>query len=173
MTTMFYKLLVRKKSMLLMGIFVSSIFVSVAFAEEVEAQSKSESSVANAKLISRASNWHARNGVRIRRNWGVDVVGVRPVSSGFMLAFRYRIVDEEKAKLLNDKRSKAYIIDEATGNVLGVPIMEKLGEMRQKSTPEPGRTYFIMFGNPGKLVKSGSRVSVVVGDFRIDGLVVD
>ncbi len=159
--------------MLLTGVLVSSIFISVAFAEVAEVQSKSESSVAKTKSTPRASNWHVRNSVRIQRNWGVDVVGVRPVSTGFMLAFRYRIVDEEKAQLLNDKRSKAYIIDEATGNVLGVPIMEKLGEMRQKVTPELGRTYFIMFGNPSKLVKSGSRVSVVVGEFRVDGLVVD
>jgi hypothetical protein len=117
--------------------------------------------------------WRARNATRFQRNWGVDIVGVRPISTGFMLTFRYRVVDPEKAKLLNDKRSKAYLIDEANGNTLSVPIMENLGEMRQKSEPELNRTYFIMFGNPGKLVKSGSRVSVVIGDFRADGLTVD
>jgi hypothetical protein len=30
----------------------------------------------------------------------------------------------------------------------------------------------MIFGNPGHLVKSGSRVSVVAGALRIDGLVV-
>lgn len=158
---------------LLTGLLVSSFFVSAVFAETIERVANQESLISGGGVISHTNNWHARNGMRIQRNWGVDVVGVRPASSGFMLAFRYKIVDEEKAQPLNDKRSKAYIIDEATGNVLGVPIMEKLGEMRQKVAPELGRTYFIMFGNPGKLVKSGSRVSVVVGDFRADGLVVD
>lgn len=164
------------KIKLLTGLLVSSFSISLAVANTAELSSNSASAVpavVGAKVTSSANNWHARNGMRIQRNWGVDVIGVRPVSSGFMLAFRYKIVDEEKAKLLNDKRSKAFIIDEATGNVLGVPIMEKLGEMRQKAIPELGRTYFIMFGNPGKLVKSGSRVSVVVGDFRLDNLVVD
>lgn len=149
------------------------IFATVVNATEQLPHEASAASLVAEKAESHTNNWHARNSMRTQRNWGVDVVGVRPVSSGFMLAFRYKIVDEEKAQPLNDKRSKAYIIDEATGNVLGVPIMEKLGEMRQKVTPELGRTYFIMFGNPGKLVKSGSRVSVVVGEFRADGLVVD
>jgi hypothetical protein len=173
---MLEKLALSKNKKLLTGLFVSSFFISVTVASAVEQPLNAASAVpaiVGTTATSSVNNWHARNGMRIQRNWGVDVVGVRPVSTGFMLAFRYKIVDVEKAKLLNDKRSKAYLIDEATGNALGVPIMEKLGEMRQKAPPELGRTYFIMFGNPGKLVKSGSRVSVVVGDFRIDNLVVD
>lgn len=153
-----------QKEMLFTGLLVSSIFLSAPFVQAVEGENKA---------IPRMNDWHARNSVRIQRNWGVDVMGMRPVSAGYMLTFRYKVVDLEKARLLNDKRSKAYIIDDATGNVLGVPVMDKLGELRQKSTPELNRIYFIMFGNPGKLVKSGSRVSVVIGEFRVDGLVVD
>ena len=65
------------------------------------------------------------------------------------------------------------MIDEVTGIRLAVPAMEKVGELRSGSAPEEGRTYFMVFGNPGKVVKSGSRVSVVVGNFRIDGLIVN
>jgi hypothetical protein len=120
-----------------------------------------------------ASDWRAREGVRFQRNWGVDITGVRPSANGLFLALRYRVVDPEKARILNDKRSKAYVIDEATGNVLGVPIMENLGELRQKDIPQFNRSYFIMFGNPGKLVKSGSKISLVIGEFRADGMIVD
>jgi hypothetical protein len=90
-----------------------------------------------------------------------------------MLAFRYRIVDPVKAKILNDRQTKAYLRDEATGNVLAVPAMENVGELRSGTSPEVGRIYFMIFGNPGKLVKSGSRVSVVAGNFSVEGLVVD
>ena len=175
-TPMLNKLVSSNKTILLAGLLVGSFCFSAAFAKTTETKNKTEKAapqVSAIKSTSRSGNWHAREGVRFQRNWGVDIVGVRPASSGFMLAFRYRIVDPEKAKLLNDKRSKAYIIDEATGNILGVPIMENLGELRQKDAPVLNRTYFIMFGNPGKLVKSGSRVSVVIGDFRVDNLVVD
>jgi hypothetical protein len=173
---MFDKLVLCIKTILLTELLVSSIYFSAAFAQttkEPASTVSASSSVVATQPPSQSRNWHAREGMRFQRNWGVDIVGVRPVSSGFMLNFRYRVVDPEKAKLLNDKRSKAYLVDEATGNILGVPIMENLGELRQKVAPEPNRTYFIMFGNPGKLVKSGSRVSVVIGDFRVDNLVVD
>jgi hypothetical protein len=63
--------------------------------------------------------------------------------------------------------------DEATGNVLSVPAMENVGELRTGAAPEAGRTYFMIFGNPGPLVKSGSRVSIVVGSLHVDGLIVD
>jgi len=120
-----------------------------------------------------SAEWRARQGLYYKRNWGVEIIGVKPVTSGYMLAFRYRIVDPEKAKVLNDRHSKAYLRDEATGTVLSVPAMENVGELRAGTTPEANRTYFMIFGNPGKLVKSGSRVSVVAGNLHIDGLIVD
>jgi hypothetical protein len=118
-------------------------------------------------------NWRSRYAGYYKRNWGVDIVGVRPVSSGYMLAFRYRVLDPVKAKVLNDRKSKAYLRDDATGTVLAVPAMENVGELRSGTTPEADRTYFMIFGNPGKLVKPGSRVSVVAGDLHIDGMVVE
>jgi len=120
-----------------------------------------------------AATWHARESLYYKRNWGVDIVGVHPIASGYMLEFRYRILDADKAKTLNDEKAKAYLIDETTGTRFAVPNMENIGELRQKATPQGYRTYFIIFGNPGKLVKPGGRVTVVVGDFRADGLVVD
>jgi len=129
-------------------------------------------SIPDAKPHSSA-NWQAREGMYFKRNWGVDIVGVKPVSSGYMLAFRYRILDPEKAKMLNDMKSKAYIIDEASGIRLAVPAMENIGELRSGSAPIANRTYFMIFGNPGKVVKSGSLISVVAGNFQVNGLVVD
>jgi hypothetical protein len=117
--------------------------------------------------------WRARHSLYYKRNWGVEIVGVRPVSSGLMLAFKYRVLDPEKARLLNDRKTRAFLRDEATGTVLSVPAMEKVGELRTGSTPEADRTYFMIFGNPGRLVKSGSRVTVVAGALHVDGLIVD
>jgi hypothetical protein len=115
----------------------------------------------------------SRSSLFFKRNWGIDIVGVHPVSSGQMLAFRYRVLDDVKAKPLFDKTHKPYLIDEATGTRLAVPAMENVGELRQDVTPAIDRIYYTIFGNPGKLVKAGSRVSIVIGDFHIDGLIVD
>ena len=103
----------------------------------------------------------------------LELIGVHPVSSGYMLAFRYRILDADKAKVLNDRHTKAYLVDDATGIVLAVPALENIGELRPGSTPQPGRTYFMVFGNPGKVVKVGNLVTLVAGNFRADGIVVE
>lgn len=122
---------------------------------------------------STAAEWRSRQGLYYKRNWGVEIIGVKPVASGYMLAFRYRVLDPEKAKLLNDRQTKAYLRDEATGTVLAVPALENVGELRTGSMPEADRSYYMVFGNPGKLVKSGSRVTVVAGSLHVDGLIVD
>jgi hypothetical protein len=137
------------------------------------AESVSSQPAHGAPAARSAPNWHSGRGQYYKRNWGVDVVGVKPVASGYMLTFRYRILDPDKAKVLNDRKSRAYLIDAATGTVLMVPTMENVGELRPGATPEADRTYFMIFGNPGKLVKSGSRVSIVAGALRIDGLIVE
>ena len=120
-----------------------------------------------------SANWHSKEGLFYKRNWGVDVIGVRVISSGWMLRFDYRVLDEKKAKPLFDKMAKPYLIDGSSGVRLAVPTMENIGELRQSSTPAVNRIYYTIFGNPGKLVKPGSNVSVVIGNFRVDGLTVD
>lgn len=120
-----------------------------------------------------AAEWRSRQGLYYKRNWGVEIIGVKPAASGYMLTFRYRVLDPQKAALLNDRQSKAYLRDEATGTVLAVPAMENVGELRTGSKPETDRTYFMVFGNPGRLVKAGSRVTIVAGSMHVDGLVVE
>ena len=118
-------------------------------------------------------DWHARRGPYFQRNWGVDIVGVRRVSSGLMLRFDYRVIDTDKAAVLADRKARPYLIDEATGAALAVPAMENIGELRQVAPLEATRTYFMIFGNPGGLVKHGGRVTLVAGAFRAEGLEVN
>jgi hypothetical protein len=120
-----------------------------------------------------AGEWRVRQGLYFKRNWGVELINVTPVSSGYMLALRYKVIEPDRAKVLNDRKSKAYLIDEASGTVLAVPAMENIGELRPGATPESGRSYFMIFGNPGQLVKKGSRVSLRVGNLRASGIVVE
>jgi hypothetical protein len=105
--------------------------------------------------------------------YGVDQLRVRSTSSGESLEFRYRVVDPQKAAVLGDKRAKPVLVDQKTGARLTVPTMEKIGELRQTSALEAGREYWMIFANPGKLVKPGQRVDIVVGAFRISSLTVE
>ena len=104
--------------------------------------------------------------------WGVDAISTKSVESGEMIRFTYRVLDPEKAKALSDKRLKPYLVDERAHVKLVVPSMEKVGQLRQSAPPEEGRSYWMLFSNKGGFVKRGDRVSVVIGKFHVDELVV-
>jgi hypothetical protein len=104
--------------------------------------------------------------------WGVDSFSVKSVESGQMIRFNYRIVNVDKAKPLNDKRETPYLIDAKARVKLLVPNMEKVGQLRQSAEPEAGKAYWMVFSNKGGVVKRGDRVTVEIGKFRVDGLVV-
>ncbi len=105
--------------------------------------------------------------------WGVDSLAVKWTESGEVIRFSYRVLDADKAKTLNDKKAEPFLIDPKAQVKLVVPSMEKVGQLRQSSTPQAGKSYWMAFSNKGRLVKRGDRVSVVIGQFRADGLVVD
>src|ERR1700757_3374760 len=104
--------------------------------------------------------------------WGVDSLAVKSVESGEIIRFTYRVLDVEKAKVLNDKKNEPSLVDPGAGVKLVVPSLEKVGKLRQSSAPEAGKVYWMAFSNKGRLVKPGHRVNVVIGNFRAEGLVV-
>jgi len=107
-----------------------------------------------------------------RTFWGVEILGVKRVSSGALVRFSYKVLDATRAVQLNDKTADPFLYDQKTRAKLVIPQMEKIGKLRQSSTPENGREYWMLFSNKGNLVKPGSRVDVVIGGFRAQGLTV-
>jgi hypothetical protein len=95
------------------------------------------------------------------------------VESGELIRFNYRVIDAAKAQTLNDKKSEPQLFDERARAKLVVPSLEQVGQLRQSATPEAGRFYWMVFSNKGGVVKHGDRVSVVIGKFRADGLVIE
>jgi hypothetical protein len=111
----------------------------------------------------------------LAEQWGVEIIGVWRSAKGYMLDFRYRVLDPEKALPLLKRGGnvRPYLIDQATGTQLFVPSSPKVGPLRQ-TTQEPtaGRVYYALFANPGAMVESGDKVTVVIGDFRAEDIVV-
>jgi hypothetical protein len=105
--------------------------------------------------------------------WGVDSLTVRAVESGELIRFSYHVVDANKAKLLNDKNLDAFLNVPERHIQLVIPSLEKVGKLRQTNNPEPDRSYWMAFSNPRRTVRRGDHVSVVIGPFHADGLVVE
>ena len=131
--------------------------------------------VADASVSEKDSNVPAKSGFiqqtkqqkqELSEKWGIELVAMRSTAAGHMVDFRYRVLDAEKAAPLFKRQTKPYLIHQESGKVLAVPNTAKLGSLRNSNTPQNGRTYWMFFGNHHRLVKSGDKVTVAIGDFR-------
>ena len=159
------------KAVLLAGILASGILVLQARAQSPTPAPKP--STAGAPTRYKANRFSKRADLYYGLVWGVEALSVKSVESGEVIRFTYRVLDANKAKPLNNKKSEPFLIDPRAGVKLVVPSLEKVGQLRQSSTPEAGKSYWMAFSNKGRLVKRGDRVNVVIGQFRAEGLIVD
>ena len=167
---------------LLAGVLASSLPVVEAFAQSAAQPARGNGTKAapSATVPSSTSStprFHetmpGRAEQYYRLVWGVDSLIVRSVESGELIRFSYRVVDAVKAKALSDKKQEPFLIDERAHAQLVVPSLEKVGQLRQVSNPEVGRSYWMAFSNKGGLVIRGDRVNIVIGNFHANGLGVD
>jgi methionine-rich copper-binding protein CopC len=109
----------------------------------------------------------------LKEKYGVSDITLRFASAGLMLDFRYRVVDPDKAQYLANRDLTTYLYHHKTGSTLIVPSPPKTGTLRQTSERmKQGRVYAAFFANPGRIVGSGDKVDIVIGDFKAEDLVV-
>jgi hypothetical protein len=168
---------------LLTALVAGGLSVATAFAQAAPEKAGTSASTTDASKSPAPSATHAPSRYRpetmsthaiehYQLLWGVDSFVVKTVESGQMIRFSYRVTDAKKAAAVNDKKATPYLVDQAARVKLVVPSMEKVGQLRQSSTPEEGKSYWMVFSNKGEVVKRGDHVSVEIGKFRVDGLVV-
>ena len=103
----------------------------------------------------------------LEERWGVEVVALRLTGANYMLDFRYKVLDSDKAATLFERANKPVLIHHESGARLEVPRPAKTGPLRPTNPPEAGRIYFMFFSNPG-VVQPGDEVTVKIGDFEAD-----
>jgi len=116
--------------------------------------------------------FHPRKKSLIKRQWGIDVLYIRQSAAGYMLEFRYKVLDAEKAKGLFKRQIKPLLTHIESGAKLIVPTPAKTGALRNSNIPLTGQTYWMFFANPGQLVKPGDHVDIEIGDFQVKSLIV-
>lgn len=109
----------------------------------------------------------------MEERWGVRVESIRLSAADYMVDFRYRVLNVEKARPLSLRQIKPYLIAEASGEKLEVPRPPTVGPLRSTYEPEANRVYGILFGNTYKRLKRGEKVTVVIGDFRAENLTLE
>jgi hypothetical protein len=110
----------------------------------------------------------------IEQVWGISVEGIRLTAAGRMLDFRYRVLDPTKGRRLIHPKMGLLVIEEKSGTELSVPSIAKVGALKQtRSRLHPDRTYSVLFANLNGQVKPEAIVTVVLGDLKIEHLVVE
>lgn len=107
--------------------------------------------------------------VAMQEKYGIEILSVQLTSVNYMINFKYKVLDPEKAAPLHNRKIQPYIVLERTGSQFGVPLTEKLGSIR--SSPKfakAGKNYFIFFGNPARYIKAGDLITIVIGDFKVE-----
>lgn len=106
----------------------------------------------------------------LRGVWGVDERRVKQAESGELIRFTWRILDPDKAKLLNDKKVQSMLIDPQAGVQLIVSAMEKVGQLRQSSTRRQANP--TGWHSQTVVPVKRDRVTIVIGQFKAEGSIV-
>ena len=127
----------------------------------------------NPALAHRQQKQSTKAGNYYGAEWGVQDMVVRYTASGSLIRFSYRVADPVLAKPLVDKVSTPFLLGQRSHALLQVPVMEKVGPLRQTNDLAAGKEYWVAFSNKGNLVRPGDRVNVIIGAFHADGLLVE
>ena len=99
---------------------------------------------------------------------GVHLRWVAVTAGGGMIDLRYQVLDPDKAQIVHDQKRPPKIIDEATGRIISRPWMDH-GHKRELRV---ATSYHQLLLNAGGIIKRGSPVTVVIGEARLEHIVV-
>jgi len=112
---------------------------------------------------------------QIAEQWGVEIISLSLTAANYMIDFRFKVLDVEKSKIFFDSRVKPYLLVERSHAKLPVPMAAKVGAFRPTNRGKnilPNKKYYMVFGNPDAHVKSGDKVTMVIGDFKAEHMTV-
>ena len=95
---------------------------------------------------------------------GIHITMVAVTAAGGVVDFRFRVTDPEKAeKYMHGPYSELPILIAETNGTRIDPRTHI-----HKVNYEFGRTYYMIYRNPGGVIEPGSEVTVVLGDLRLN-----
>lgn len=159
------------------SLYVPSFIIACAFVMQ-PAVGKDQSSAAPQAAPKKSSPYHAASVPGRARDhywavWGIDNMLVRRTASDNLIRFSYRVTDPVRAKALGDEHATPFLVDPRSHAVLQIPVMDKVGALRQSGALQAGKEYWMVFSNKGNFVKAGDRVNVIIGSFHVEGLIVE
>ena len=99
---------------ILRSIVMACVVTGVAGCATQSQQAARQQSISDQQIAARQ--------LQIEERWGVEIQSVRLTAAEYMLDFRYRVLDADKAAPILDRHIKPHVIVERSGAKLQVPI---------------------------------------------------
>lgn len=100
--------------------------------------------------------------------YGIHITMLAVTAGGGVVDFRFQVTDPEKANFYmhGDFEELPVLLVEDSGTLI------KPREHTHHVDYEFGRTYYTIYRNPGGVVKTGSSVTVILGDLSLSNIIV-
>lgn len=99
---------------------------------------------------------------------GVRVSLVAVTGAGGLVDLRYQVLDPNAASAVHDPANPPAVVDERTGLV----VQNLLMNHAHSGAYRAGATYYLVFENPGNWVRRGAKVTVLLGNARLEHVTV-
>lgn len=98
---------------------------------------------------------------------GIRILRVVMTAGGGIVDIQYQVLDPDKSLIVHDDENPPTLVDEATSQIIATPFHDH--SFRELHTAV---TYHELIMNGGGLLRRGSKVTLTVGESRLEHMVV-
>lgn len=103
--------------------------------------------------------------IDLEKDWGIQPVFLRITGGGYMIEFRYKVVDTQKALVLSANKVFPTMLSMKSKARLAVPYSSTVGYMKSnRKFLKQDRNYIVFFANENRHMLPGDQVKILVGD---------
>ncbi|MCG3209504.1 MAG: hypothetical protein FOGNACKC_03131 [Anaerolineae bacterium] len=99
---------------------------------------------------------------------GIRLLRISFTAGGGMLDLRYQVVDPDKAVIVHDVDTPPTLVNNSTGQV----IDRAYHDHSSKTPMRTGLTYNELVINEGRAIKPGDSVTLIIGEARLENILV-
>jgi hypothetical protein len=98
--------------------------------------------------------------------WGIHISHIAVVADGGLIDFRFVVLDPDKATPVMEVDTRPHLYVEATGQEVS-----SLYHIMHNHDIPAGESHYLIFNNSNGAIQSGTAVSVVLGDMRLEHII--
>ncbi len=98
--------------------------------------------------------------------WGIHISHIAVVADGGLIDFRFQVIDPDKASPVMEVETRPHLYVESTGQEVS-----SLYHIMHNHDIQAGKSHYLIFNNENGAIRSGTSVSVVLGDMRLEHII--